>query len=196
MAQYRPHCPKKHECSKKGANLGWYDSKERAQDALKHHLTASDKHQMDEDEAAVLAELDENIEEWLPSTSSSSQQRQQESLQLAKRQRRDDHDSRRDDARRDQHRREESSQSWRRSEQHQPQLALGMGHEEAVQTLDYVSGVMTRITEKVGMAVAAVRTAATFARQAENAFNTEANNLQLLLEQLQQLYSAPPVPMI
>lgn len=68
-----------------------------------------------------------------------------------------------------------------------------MTADDAACTLEYVSTVMTRLTEKVGMIIAAARTAATFARQAETAFSAEANNLQVLLDQIQQIYSGQPV---
>ena len=68
-----------------------------------------------------------------------------------------------------------------------------MTAEDAAVTLEFVSTIMTRLTEKVGMIISAARTAATFARQAETAFSQEANNMQLLLDQIQNIYSGQPV---
>ena len=184
MAQFRPYCPKKESCSKRGHNLGWFDSLEKAQAALKKHLTASDNHQMAEEEADTLVAEDAHYEKWSPGTSSNSRDSQSQSS--AKRPRLED--SRPPEP-------SSSSRQHRRREPEPPQVipALGMTAEDAAVTLEYVSTIMTRLTEKVGMIIAAARTAATFARQAESAFSQEANNLQLLLDQIQHIYSGQSV---
>ena len=184
MAQFRPYCPRKELSSKRGHNLGWFDSFEKAQTALKKHLTTSDNHKLEEGEADELVADKANYEKWSPGTSD-----QQDS--------RDSRDNRSKRPRltdRDMYDHSQPSEpSSHRSRGPQVIPALGMTADDAACTLEYVSTVMTRLTEKVGMIIAAARTAATFARQAETAFSAEANNLQVLLDQIQQIYSGQPV---
>jgi hypothetical protein len=180
---FRCRCPLKSTCSKKGQNLGWHESKAEAQASLKHHLLSCENHKVSEQEAEERAMDDANIEEWVESADDRKDQPD------AKRQRYDNN----------------RSSSWRssgsgRQRQLEDQSAsastAGMNAQDALVTLEYMSNVMTRITEKMGQAVSAIRTAATFARQAEHAFNTEANNLQLLIDQLQQMYSGNTVTIL
>ena len=188
------YCPCSDACATK-SRLGWADSEEEARGKVYNHLLTSTYHELDEEVAQGWARRCE-IETWGPKKEHQSGKKRQADAAPARPQKSQRAIS---DAA---HAAGQASSSQPSSRNQQASSADVTNAwrdraEEAEGQIAYIQSVMTRVVENLTKSAASCKTAARFARQAMDAFETEHHTIQNCLETIQAMYSAPaPAPVI
>ena len=193
------YCPCSDACSTK-SRLGWAGSEEEARAKVYNHLLTSTYHELDEEVAQGWARRCE-IETWGPKKEHQSGKKREADAAPARPAKSQKAIS--DSAAAGQASSSHRSSGSRPSSSSQQASSADVNNawrdraEEAEGQIAYIQSVMTRVVENLTKSAASCKTAARFARQAMEAFETEHHTIQNCLETTQAMYSAPaPAPVI